>query len=232
MGQAGSAMSLKMYLCAVAAGGLIGASIKDKALDGLRVQEEPGRVVFQWTGKVEAPMLDKFKAAFAARADDRRPIVISLDSPGGYVEHGSRLISFILKMQATHSVDTVVEKGGTCASMCVPIYLAGAHRTAHPSARFMFHEVSFSSKVDDELRKLQRETGGLLAVGAAKRYLVNAGTDNLFERYLRTAGTRPEWIERIRREVRGRDVWRTGSELMQQRSGIVHELKAQDGKTS
>ena len=57
--------------------------------------------------------------------------------------------------------------------------------------------------------------------------LVNAGTDDLFEKYLKTAGANPKWMADMRRQVRGRDVWRSGRELVDQRSGVVHALAAQ-----
>jgi ATP-dependent protease ClpP protease subunit len=168
-------------------------------------------------------MLDKFKQAYGERAGDWRPIVVSLDSNGGLVEHGSQVITFILKMQATHNVDTLVEDKSRCASMCVPIYLAGSRRKAATGAKFMFHEVSFSRKVDEKLREVKAENPQL-DIRKAKNYLVNVGTDNLFERYLKTAGASEKWMADMRRKVRGKDVWLSGRDLVEQRSGVVHGL--------
>lgn len=192
--------------------------------EGLRVREEPSRIVLRWKGNVQAPMLDKFKQAYDSVRGDSRPIVISLDSNGGSVLHGSDLITFILQMQTTRNVDTIVERGSKCASMCVPIYLAGGHRTAAADARFMFHEVSYSRSVDVELKRM-REQNQSFDVSKAKRFLVNAGTDNLFDRYLKTAGADPAWMNKMRAEVRGRDVWRSAKQLVEQRSGVIHELE-------
>lgn len=214
-------MNLRL-LSGIVALGFAAASCSEPT--GLTVQEEPDRVVFRWRGNVEAPMLEQLQEAYGKRASDRRPIVLSLDSKGGFIEHGSKVISFILRMQATHNVDTVVEAKRLCASMCVPIYLAGGHRTAAPTARFMFHEVSFGAQVDNKLRKLKAEHPDL-NIQKAKKFLVNAGTDSLFERYLMTAGANQHWVTAMRREVRGKDVWRTGNDLVVQRSGVVHALQ-------
>lgn len=191
--------------------------------DGLQVVEQTDRLVYKWHGKVAADMLEQLKTTFAKHTKDRRPIVLSLDSGGGSVQQGSKIITFILNMQTTHTVNTLVEDGATCASMCVPIYLAGARRSASPSARFMFHEVSFAPVVDHELRKL-RATHPQINVGQAKKYLIDRGTDNLFERYLVTAGANEKWMNQMRKSVRGKDVWRSGQDLVAERSGIVHTL--------
>ena len=218
-------MLKRIVVGSLLAAAYVGHAAKDtgSGTAGLTVREEPSRVVIRWQGEVDTPMRDKLADAFAQLKPDPRPVVIALDSPGGRVQHGSEVISLILKQQSQRNVYTTVEDGAKCASMCVPIYLAGSRRSAAPAAKFMFHEVSFGRQVDDKLRQLQREHGGF-QVAAAKRYLVNTGTDDLFERYLKTAGASPKWMAEMRREVRGRDVWRSGRQLVEQRSGVVHAL--------
>src|SRR5262249_16811655 len=118
----------------------------------------------------------------------------------------------IKRMQQTRTVDTVVEGRRACASMCVPVYLAGAERTASPNARFMFHEVSFRDSFSDEVSKVPKE-----AIGRA--------TDQFFERYLKGGGVDPRWLAQMREAIRGKDVWRTAEQLVDERAGIVHRLE-------
>ena len=186
---------------------------------GLTVREEPGRVVLHWNGGIEAPMRDRFAAAFEQFENDPRRIAISLNSPGGSVSHGHEVIREIRKASRERAIDTVVEAGKSCASMCVPVYLVGAERFANPSAKFMFHEVSF---------KLQPDTNAAvrrqLANPEVRRMAVNHFTNELFDDDLGPRSVDAAWLKAIRTKIRGRDVWLTGQQLMQQGSGVVDKL--------
>ena len=50
-------------------------------------------------------------------------------------------------------IDTLVQKAGVCASMCVPIYLSATQRMADPEARFMFHEASLNGSVKQRINR-------------------------------------------------------------------------------
>jgi hypothetical protein len=178
----------------------------------LTVEEQPGRVVLRWRGDIKAPLASKLEEAYRAHAGSTRRFLISLHSPGGTLEHGRDVIRLIKRMQQTHAVDTVVEDKRACASMCVPVYLAGTQRSAAPRARFMFHEVSFRDSHSDRIEKVPKE-----AIGRA--------TDQFFDRYLKPAGLNERWLAELREAIRGRDVWRTAEELVEQRAGIVHWLE-------
>jgi ATP-dependent protease ClpP protease subunit len=178
----------------------------------LTVEERAGEVVLRWRGQIEAPLAGKLDEAYRAHAAGTRRFLIALHSPGGSLEHGREVIDLIRRMQRTHMVDTVVEAGRACGSMCVPVYLAGQRRTAAPTARFMFHEVSFRDNLSGKAETVPRE-----AIGRA--------TDQFFERYLKPAGLDARWLADLRERVRGKDVWRTAEELVNQRAGVVHELE-------
>ena len=137
---------------------------------------------------------------------------LSLASPGGKVDHGGEVVRLIKTMQRTHAIDTVIEGRAVCASMCVPVYLAGTRRTASPAARFMFHEVSFRDAVTDKRNEVPEKA-------------IERGTDQLFERYFRPAGVDELWIADMRKTMRGKDVWRTAAELVAERAGIVQQLE-------
>ena len=120
-------------------------------------------------------MLARLDEAFRTHGSNTPRFVLSLHSPGGSLEHGRDVIRLIKRVQATHAVDTVLEPRRSCASMCVPIYLAGGRRSADPKSRFMFHEVSFRDSHSDKVERVPKE-----AIGRA--------TDQFFERYLKPAG--------------------------------------------
>jgi hypothetical protein len=178
----------------------------------LTVEEQPDRVVLRWRGDIKAPLAARLEDAFRAHAGNTRRFLISLHSPGGALDEGRDVIRLIRRMQKTHAVDTVIEGRHACASMCVAVYLAGTQRTAAPRARFMFHEVSFRDSHSGKIEPVPKE-----AIGRA--------TDQFFERYLKPAGLDPRWLAAMREAIRGKDVWRTATELVEQRAGIVHQLE-------
>ena len=139
------------------------------------VREEPTRIVLTWSGPVAEPMRDDVSAALDRFKADRRRIVIALNSPGGSIAYGRTVAAAIHSASQVHSIDTLVEQGGVCASMCVPIYLAGAQRLAHPAARFMFHMASLEPAApvparDDEV-----------AVSQYRKIIETVVTDDLYE---------------------------------------------------
>jgi hypothetical protein len=178
----------------------------------LTVEEQPNRVVLRWRGIIDAPLAARIEESYRRHAEGTRRFLISLHSPGGSLEHGRDVIRLIRRMQRSHTVDTVVEGRRACASMCVAVYLAGTHRTASASARFMFHEVSFRDSLSDKVEKVPKEA-------------IAHATDLFFERYLKPAGLNQRWLAQMREAIRGRDVWRTAEQLVEERSGIVHDLQ-------
>ncbi len=186
---------------------------------GLTVHEEPGRVVLHWNGSIEKPMRDRFAEAFERFENDPRRLIISLNSPGGSVTHGHDVIREIRKASRERAIDTIVTAGRSCASMCVPIYLVGAERFANPSSKFMFHEVSFKLNADTNAA-VRRQ----LANPEVRRMAVNHFTNELFDDDLGPRSVDAAWLKAMRTKIRGRDVWLTGQQLMQQGSGVVDKL--------
>jgi ATP-dependent protease ClpP protease subunit len=186
---------------------------------GLSVRQESDRVVLKWVGPVAPPMRERFEVAFQKFESDPRRLVISLNSPGGSVDHGHQVIKEIRKASRTRQIDTMVEAGKSCASMCVPIYLVGAERTAHKAARFMFHEVSFNlSKVQDQAVRQQ------LANASVRKKAINHFTNELFDDDMGPRSVDARWLRDMRAKIRGRDIWLTGKQLMEQGSGVVDTL--------
>jgi hypothetical protein len=177
----------------------------------LTVETRGDSVVLGWRGLIEAPLAARLEEAYRIHAGSAKRFVIAVDSPGGSLQHGRDVIGVIRRMQQTHAVDTLVEDGRTCASMCVAVYLAGAHRTAGPHARFMFHEVSYRDSLSGKVEEVPADS-------------ITRATDQFFERYLAPAGLDRAWLARLREAVRGRSVWRTARALVEERTGIVHAL--------
>lgn len=178
----------------------------------VRAAPEDNTVYLRWRGKIEAPLLANIEDAFQRHKDSARTFKLSLSSPGGSLDHGAKVARLLRKIAETHTLETVVEAGSRCASMCVPVYLQGQRRTAAASAKFMFHEVSFRefmSKEDADVPERAKETA----------------TDRLFAVYFSPAGVPESWIRSVRAAMAGgRDIWKTGRELTDENAGIVQQV--------
>ena len=179
----------------------------------VRAAPEDGTVFMFWRGKIDAPMASRITEVFERHKGAARKFVLSLSSPGGSLDHGSRVVRLLRKVGETHGIETVVEARRHCASMCVPVYLQGQRRTAAENAHFMFHEVSFrESFSSDELDVPEAAKG--------------SATDQLFAKYFAPAGVPEDWIRKVRSDMTGgRDIWKTGRELIDEDAGIVQEVK-------
>jgi Clp protease len=169
-------------------------------------------VIFYWRSEVETPMARRFEEAFDEWKDKTSRIVIDLNSPGGAIREGEAVIREIDYMKRTHIVDTRVRNRRACYSMCVPIFLQGEERTAAATARFMFHEPTaydyFTGEKVDE-----------------PAFEKNLTSRRFFERYFVNSPMDPVWREKLSREWRGKDVYRSGRELVDEESNIVTALE-------
>ena len=184
----------------------------------LTLEEEDGRVALAWSGPIDAPMRQEFDAVVEKYRGDPRPFVLSLNSPGGSVEHGREVMAALREAAKTHEIDTLVGAGGVCASMCLPIYLLGHKREAAASAVFMFHEAHLvggpieTAKMDEEARLELR------------RLIEGDVTDILYRTDFAGERVNAQWLAGIRRRIVGRDVWKTAQQLTDEGSGVVDAL--------
>ena len=204
----------------------------------LSVSEEKDKVVLGWSGPVQEPMNERLAAALDRYRTDRRRLVLILNSPGGSVEHGRKVVATI--RASDRVIDTMVQKAGVCASMCVPIFLAGSQRTADPEALFMFHQVTIGGPAKDNLKDNPKDGSKASAKGSAKRPELSEAekaflsktvktiearaTDEFFRSDIGNRGVSAAWLERMRDKISGRDVWMSAQQLMDEGSGIVHRL--------
>jgi ATP-dependent protease ClpP protease subunit len=187
----------------------------------LSISEEPDRIVLGWSGPVQEPMSERVAAAFDRYKADRRRLVLILNSPGGSIEHGRKVVAAIRARD--RAIDTLVQKAGVCASMCVPIFLAGTKRMADPEAYFMFHQVSLSSARENTKRQEISESEKALFSQAVKTIEAQV-TDEFFRTDIGIRGVSVGWLARMREKISGRDIWMSGQQLVDEGSGIVDSL--------
>ncbi len=179
----------------------------------LGVRDDPANdtVILSWSSPVSAPMARRFEEAYRQYGDDVSTFVIELNSPGGAVAEGKRVVQLLDRMARTHQLETRVGAGDDCFSMCVPIFLTGETRTAAANARFMFHEpASFDSF-----------TGERAGGPAFERRFV---ADRFFDRYFENSPMTPAWRAQLERDWVGRDVWKSGADLWLENSGVLTAL--------
>lgn len=177
----------------------------------LQISQEGDAVVLSWRSTIELPMERRFQEAYAEWADKTDKFIINLDSGGGALREGRLVIDVIDQMKKTHLVETTVGEGAYCLSMCVPIYLRGEKRSASRSSQWMFHEPSAYDIVTDE--KIEEN-----------EYDKQTATNRFFERYFVNSDMDSKWRNNLQREWIGKDVWRTGKQLVDERSNIILRL--------
>jgi ATP-dependent protease ClpP protease subunit len=188
----------------------------------LSISEEPNRIVLGWSGPVQEPMSERVAAAIDRYKADRRRLVLILNSPGGSIEHGRKVVAAI--RARGRAIDTLVQKAGVCASMCVPIFLAGHERMADPEAYFMFHEASLNSSVRQNTKRQELSDSEKVLVSQAVKTIETHVTDELFRSDIGIRGVNMAWLARMREKISGHDIWMSGQQLVDEGSGIVDGL--------
>src|SRR3954466_12520824 len=73
----------------------------------LSVSEEPDRIVLGWSGPVQEPMSERIAATLDRYKADRRRLVLILNSPGGSIEQGRKVVAAIRARD--RAIDTLVQ---------------------------------------------------------------------------------------------------------------------------
>ena len=188
----------------------------------LSINEESDRIVLGWSGPVQEPMSDRVAAALDRYRADRRRLVLILNSPGGSIEHGRRVVSVIRGRD--RAIDTLVQKAGVCASMCVPIFLAGARRMADPDAYFMFHQASLNDSARENMKRKEFSDTEKALFSNVVETIETHVTDEFFRNDIGIRGVNGAWLASMRKKISGRDVWMSGQQLVDEGSGIVDGL--------
>jgi hypothetical protein len=161
-------------------------------------------LVMVWKGAVQKGISEKIRDAFEQNKDEITAVELRLDSTGGSVSEGERVIEVLQDIKRTHKLYTSVAAGKRCASMCVFIYAQGQRRLAAPASLWLFHEVSHFNADRTRIVSLNR-----------------ASWLHLIDRYLVPAGVSPEWIEQLEARAVKTDVWESGSDLLRDGSNLV-----------
>lgn len=188
----------------------------------LSIREEPDRIVLGWSGPVQEPMSERIAATIDRYQADRRRLVLILNSPGGSIEQGRKVVAAIRARD--RAIDTLVQKAGVCASMCVPIFLAGTERIADPEAYFMFHQASLSSSGRESIKQKQFSESEAALFSQTVQAIETQVTDDFFRNDIGIRGVNRVWLARMREKIPGRDIWMSGQQLVDERSGIIDRL--------
>jgi len=164
----------------------------------------PDLMVMIWKGEIKAPMSDEISAAFELNKNRIRKIEFKLDSGGGSVKEGERVIAVLQEIKKTHKLATVVDAGKRCGSMCVFIYVQGQKRLAAPASLWLFHEVSIVNRETHKISRLDRDSW-----------------EQLVDKYWVPAGVNPAWIAEVKTHTVQTDYWQSGESLLQDGSNII-----------
>jgi ClpP protease-like protein len=177
---------------------------EEQAAAGASVEfnKEDGTLYIDWLGPIVAGMANDLRSAFDKYGAISQRVVLFLDSPGGQVEEGDRVIEVLNEIKLQHQLITVVPHGKLCASMCIPIFLQGEDRLAARASLWIFHEAA------------QRQANGGQRTDMAETW-------RLFRKYYAPAGVSMHWLKSIAPMIKEADLWQTGGDLISAKSGII-----------
>ena len=168
----------------------------------LEFNKEDGTLYIDLSGPIVAGTADNVGAALGKYGTTLNRVVLFLDSAGGRVDHGDRVIEALNEIKLRHQLITVVPHGKLCASMCIPIFLQGKDRLAARASIWLFHEAA------------QRDANGVLRTDTAQTW-------RLFRKYYAPAGVPARWLKSIAPMIEEADLWQTGGDLISAKSGII-----------
>jgi ATP-dependent protease ClpP protease subunit len=168
----------------------------------LEFNKEDGTLYVDLSGPIVAEMADDLRAALGKYETTLNRVILFLDSAGGQVDRGDRVIEVLNEAKLRHRLITVVPHGKLCASMCIPIFLQGEDRLAARASIWLFHEAA------------QRQANGILRTDTAETW-------RLFRKYYVPAGVSMHWLKSIAPMIKEADLWQTGGDLMSAKSGII-----------
>ncbi len=165
----------------------------------------PEILVMNWQGTIGPGMADQINNAFERYKGTFTTIEFVINSGGGSVKEGERVIQVMKKIKKTHHLYTGVLAGKLCGSMCVFVYVQGEKRYAAPSSVWLFHEVSYTDK-SHKIVKLDRQQW-----------------EGLVDKYWVPAGVSQTWIDNMKEHTFQTDYFQSGQNLLEDESGIVHK---------
>ncbi|MBK9294732.1 MAG: hypothetical protein IPM57_09860 [Oligoflexia bacterium] len=126
---------------------------------------------------------------------------LELNSFGGEVQTYQDSVADLYKMAdliRSKGITTNVRKGARCASACTILYMAGAKRTAHPDAIFLFHGLNGGrNDFDTNFWEVCKETGTKDCNKELEEIekIFISGTEELFKKYVELGASSLIWQE-------------------------------------
>jgi hypothetical protein len=165
-----------------------------------------------WQGTVVDQMAADIADEFAKQRRNVSSVLLSLHSCGGSLRYMQRAIAVLEQIKGTHQVVTKVDRGDTCGSACVPIFLAGTRRIGALTSSFYFHPVAIGSLGDPGTNEAR-----------ARMQHRSSATEDVLSRYFAGAGLSEDWLRYLRRTLRTHDLWQSGRDLWESKSGVLTE---------
>lgn len=161
--------------------------------------------VLQISGAIATPMAAEIEEQLKKAVEDR-PLLVHLNSEGGSVTEGEKIIAILQRLRAEKkTVHTTVMNGEKCASMCVFLYAQGEKRFASEVSTFMFHgAIQFAITNVPDAWKTREQLQHLIKAGVSTAWL-----NSLWEA---GAFTKPGAY------------WMSGKDLVDAKSGLVTDL--------
>lgn len=132
---------------------------------------EAERTVVRVTGVITPDVAADFIDALDTTPASR-PVVVELDSPGGYVKAGYAMVDAMLRARSSgRSIVTLVRHESTCESMCFGVFMAGFPRRAEVGAYFMVHAPRDERSGALSLRTTNEMIARLIGLGTSQAWI-------------------------------------------------------------
>jgi len=165
-----------------------------------------------WHGTIIEQMAADIADEFARHKRNASSVSLSLHSCGGSMRYMQRAIAVLEQIKGSHQLVTKVGRGDTCGSACVPIFLVGTRRIGALTSSFYFHPVAIGSLGDPGTNE-----------ATARMRIRSSATEDVLSRYFAGAGLSEDWLRYLRRTLRTHDLWQSGRDLWDSKSGVLTE---------
>jgi ATP-dependent Clp protease protease subunit len=131
-------------------------------------------------GIITPEVADRFELVLDSLPAGRR-LVLELNSPGGYTGAGYAMIDRLQEERKKgRAIDTRVNEGDACESMCFGLFMAGDRRYAAAGAEFMLHAPRSLAAGTVTLRSTGRMIERLRSLGADQAWLDRITAEGAF----------------------------------------------------
>jgi hypothetical protein len=165
-------------------------------------------LVLHWSGRIGFEMGEKIASEFDRVKSRIKRVGLSLTSCGGDRGEMERTVAVLRRIKNTHTLNTLVWRGATCASACIPIFLQGVRRRAALTSVWVFHE--------SHVERLDPKDPNSRIVATH-----DVATQRILKDYYVPAGVSKAWLKRLRKRIKNAEWWQTGSDLWYDKSRII-----------